>query len=968
RPDWNAYYSNENRHRIPLPTHPLNRKHHWLDKYVPKPTVPEAPSPHPLLDRLLVRSMGQSVFLTEFALDRHWVLSEHKLLGEAIVPGTTYLEMACAAAVLHFGQAVTELRDITFLVPLLVQENAPRAVHTTVRESSRGVAEFTVASHDQRSDSWTIHAQGTVGTLPHTAPAPRQNPAELWARCGTESVDVRVRQAEHKAMEFGRRWLDSLHTVHVGVRAALGPLGLPERFWPEARGYTLHPALLDLATGFGGFAVLETEDDRRRAREDRGFFLPVGYDSLRIHGPIPVRALSFIEPQDGFDSSDEVRRVDVTICDEAGATAVEIRGFSVKRVTDAGRTVAQLRPHARHHTLRWKPSGTAPTVEAAAGDRIPPARVLLVGEPGSIGAGVSAALRDRGVRVTEAVLADAWEAKGTDRYDVPPTAEGFGQLLDALGGDLPDEVVHVAAPVPVGGAEAPGDLNTLLGTGVYALFTLVRALSGQGAVPTRFSVVAPSVARVTGQEESTAPVHATLFGLAKVVGQENQGTDVFCLDIAGDTSPDAVCAELLGQRAPAAVALRQGNRYVAELVPADLPQRDRSPQIRSGGVYLIAGGLGGLGIAVARHLSRTVPGVRLALVNRTALPPLERWDEVPDTDSKRQGQIAALRELRMNGADVRSYQGDVTSHTQMADVVGRIRDEMGSIGCVVHGAGVAGDGFLFRKDLLTFRRTLEPKVLGAAVLQAVTQEDPPDLVVNFGSTVSVFGAAGQGDYTAANAYLDHFAEERSARGLPTVTVGWSDWTETGMAFEHGVQRDQGFFRSLSTEEGLRSFDEVVAAQCGPAVIVGEINYPLLGRADGEGPIQLVKDGPLVLSASVERAVAAAHDSVRQAKPAPAEPPSPSVRDRAELTLLGREDGEYSATERALAGVWAKELGLSEVNVHDSSFALGVDSLSALRLAQKIQKVMEIRVSMVDMYQYDTVAEFAEHLDSGNAPA
>ncbi|MEV6584069.1 SDR family NAD(P)-dependent oxidoreductase, partial [Streptomyces sp. NPDC051582] len=946
-PHWPTYHNHQQRHHIPLPTYPFQHKHYWLEPQTPKAVVRHTPGPHPLLDQVLLRSAGQSVFLTEFSLERHWVLSEHKLLGEAIVPGTTYLEMARAAASEHFARPVTELRDVTFLVPLLVQDGLPRTAHTTVREIDNLRAEFTVASHDPASDHWTTHVQGTVGVRPHSSPAPQQDPAALRELCSLESVDIARRQTEHTVMDFGDRWRSSLPTVHVGVRAALGVLDLPEQYRTECQDHPLHPALLDQATGFSGFAVLESAEDRRLALGERDFFLPVGYDSLLLHGPLPARGLSFMRPHPGYVDNAEFRKVDVVVCDESGATAAEIRGFTVKRVTDARSTVAQLRPHARHHALRWIPA-PAPEQQQA-----PPARVLVVGEHGGIGAVLSAALRARGIDVTEAELAGEWRQTAPGRYEVPPTQEGFGHLLDALGADLPDEVVHVAAPADGGVQQDLRTLEARLDHGVHSLFHLARSLSERGAAPARLSVVAPAVARVTGTEPENAAVHATLFGLAKVIGQEFEDTEVFCLDIAAETGAEAVCAELLGARTPTTVALRGGLRYVAELAPVHLQEQPRSAPVRPDGVYLITGGLGGLGLAVARHLSRSVPGARLALVNRTELPPREQWDEV--ADARLRGQIEALRELERNGAEVRSYSGDVTDLAAMEAVVARIRAELGAIGCIVHAAGVAGDGFLFRKEAKAFRRTLNPKVLGATVLDLVTQDDPPELMVNFGSTVAIFGAAGQGDYTAANSYLDHFAEQRSARGRWTVTVDWSDWLETGMAFDHGVQQDQGFFRSVSVEDGLGSFEEILSSACSQ-VIVGEINYHKLGNSSGLS--ELLRRAPLVLAAPIRQAIAAARGDAGES-----DETAPGTPSDGEPKLFGRESGDFSDTERALARIWARELDLTELNVHDTSFALGVDSLAALRIAQSIQKNMDIRVSMVDLFRYVTISDLAAHLDT-----
>ncbi|WP_217211454.1 beta-ketoacyl reductase [Streptomyces sp. AC550_RSS872] len=444
-----------------------------------------------------------------------------------------------------------------------------------------------------------------------------------------------------------------------------------------------------------------------------------------------------------------------------------------------------------------------------------------------------------------------------------------------------------------------------------------------------------------------------------MIGQEHEGTEVLCLDVDEDTDADTLCAELLGPWSPTMIALRRGGRHVTELAPLHLRDRSHQEGERPDGVHLITGGLGGLGLAVARHLSRTVPGIRLALVSRGAPDPRDERDETAAEDPRRHRQVTALRELEDLGARVRCYRADVADEAAMADVVRAVRADLGRIACVIHAAGVAGDGFLFRKDAGTFRATLAPKVLGATVLDLVTADDPPQLMVCFGSTTSVFGVAGQGDYTAANTYLDHFADHRTALGRRTVTVDWTDWLDTGMAFDHGVRRDQGFFRSISVEDGLGSLDEILAAPRSP-VVVGEINYGMLGSVDPDLLAAQLRRAPLVLEESVRQRVAGAGGEPRRA-PAEDAPAGPAPDEG--VTLLGREDGGYSETEHQVARIWARELGLDRLNVHESAFSLGGDSLVALRMAQSIQKTMAVRVSMVDLFRYVTIADLAAHLDS-----
>jgi acyl transferase domain-containing protein len=949
--EWAGYFGAGSRKRVALPTYPFQRRRYWLDP-VAQAARPDTrgAGAHPLLDQALVMTMGEAVFATEFSVDRHWVLNEHKLLGQAIVPGTTYLEMSRAAVEAYANQRVTEITDVDFLVPLHVPDDATRQAHTRIRELDHGTFEFTIVSRDPDAgvgQEWMMHARGQVSTVPVAEP-PVHDVAELRDRCRLAAVDVGGRQADHEVMRFGPRWQESLRTVDIGVRAAIGRLDLPAEQEAHDAGYTLHPALLDLATGFSGLAVLDHDTTRELAPPGSDLFLPVGYDRLRIHGPIPAHGYSFVQPHEGHEQSDQVRKTDVLICDEDGRAVVEITGFTNKRVTDPKRTADGLRRHARHHTVRWTPVPALSTAEW-------PAHVLVIQDNEPQARPLVQFLRGRGVRVVEATIATAWHRAGADDVQLPPTESGFTRLLSELGERWPSHIVYVAASTT---DDTHGDLrlvNRQLEHGVHGLARLAKVLTVLGQDPVRLSVVAPYVGRVTGAEPRSAPVHSALFGLAKVIGQENSDIECRCVDVAEDTEPGMVCAEVVADAQPGVVAVRGGQRYVAELVGLRLGERPPAPPITPGGVYLITGGLGGLGLRVAKHFAELRRGVRLALVGRTALPPRKQWPSVLDrADSKAAAQVAAVLDLEACGAQVRCYGADVADLEAMTRAVDAIRAKQGRIACVVHAAGVAGDGFLVRKDHEVFTRTLAPKVAGTTLLDVLTANDPPDLMVMFGSTTALFGSAGQGDYTAANAYLDGFAEYRNALGRRTVSVGWTDWLETGMAFDHGVARDQGFFRSISVDDALSSLDELIEAECAH-VVVGEINYPMLAMAEPGVLAERMRRSPLALSAEIQQAIGATRG---QGATSAARTAATNVSVR----LTGRDSGDYSETEWQIGRIWAAELGLAELNVFESSFDLGGNSLIALRIAQTIERTMGVRVRMAELFRYVTVAELSEYLD------
>ncbi|MFA1547962.1 beta-ketoacyl synthase N-terminal-like domain-containing protein [Actinomadura chokoriensis] len=953
--DWEGYFGHAPARRVPLPSYPFERRRYWLDLLPASDPGDRLAEPHPLLDRTLVQTMGETVFLTELSPDRDWVLAEHRLLGRGIVPGTAYLEVARAAGSRHAGRPVTEIFDVDFSGPLHVADGERRRLHTKIQEDGDGTLTFTVVSRKAEAGGWVEHARGRLGTGELAAVSPREGMEALIARHKVCTVDVGRRQDEHEYMLFGPRWRDSLRTVHVGVGMAVAPFELRPEFAREDAGCVLHPALVDLVTGIHALAVLGPDAPAvLRGAEDEGglLHLPVGYDGISVRGAMPARGFAVVRPHPGHDQSGQVRKIDVLVYDESGAAAVEIRGFSTKLVADPSGFARRLERHAGYHTLRWAP------LDAPGASRALPDRVLVVHDNPGLADGLGEALRARGIQVVEARLSEIWHADAEDEYRVPPSEEGFTRLLAALGEPMPDQIAYVAGEAEPDAADGLDVLAGQLDRGVHGLFALAKVLGGRSDAPDRLTVVAPRAARVSGADAfAPAPVHAALTGLTKVIDQEVNGMRGRFVDAPADGSPIELCAELLADGRPGHVALRGGRHFVPELVPLQVDDR-RAGAVDTAGAVLITGGLGGLGLQVALRLAATRPGVPLLLVGRSAVPPRERWPEIArGPDTRERAKILALQQMEAHGARVRCHSADVADEVAMAAVIGSARAEFGRVACVVHAAGVAGDGFLFRKARDVFVNTMRPKVVGARVLDRVTAGDPPDLMVLFGSTVSLLGAAGQGDYAAANGYLAGYGEYRNALGLATTTIDWTDWLETGMAVANGVRRDQGFFRSIGVAEGLDRLEEILEAGV-PHVIVGELNHDRLRSLGDRFLDERHGTAPISLSPEVRESIKAVSGAAPATVPGPAE-------TAAAVRLAGRENGAYTATERRLAEVWGRELGLSELNVFDNSFDLGGNSLMALRIAQNIQRSTGVRVGLAELFQYVTIGELAEYVDSRN---
>lgn len=325
---------------------------------------------------------------------------------------------------------------------------------------------------------------------------------------------------------------------------------------------------------------------------------------------------------------------------------------------------------------------------------------------------------------------------------------------------------------------------------------LAQALGGRSE-QVQMSVLTCGLTDLGG--EAIDPYQALALGPVLTVPRELTHVQTRCIDLPSRSlfkrwSPalrDRVGDELRSESDASVVALRSSGRWVRALSPSPIAAREAATPdwLREGGVYLITGGLSGIGMQVAQHMSALKP-VKLALLARKGLPPESEWDDIlsADIESQVARRIEQVRALRDRGADVLVVSGDVTDAENLSEAVARIRAELGPLTGVIHAAGSMDDAPLMVKDAAAMQRLLAPKVSGTVNLDRAITEDL-DLFVVFSSVASFLGLPGQVDYTAANAFLDAFARERNERAAGrTIAVNWNAWRDVGMA--EAAQRTQ----------------------------------------------------------------------------------------------------------------------------------------------------------------------------------
>ncbi|WP_334150864.1 type I polyketide synthase [Hyphomicrobium sp.] len=288
----------------------------------------------PLFDR---RVRGEKQGWLEARLDsaRHWLLDEHRLAsGQAIWPGTGYIELIAEALSEEGVAGPFEIEDLTFLRPLHVPDGEARTVRVTLAPVAGG---YSLAVDSEQGTGLVRHAEANVRIPPPAKPAAVDH-AGVLARCGERTLadgGAPLPSAQERHLRFGARW-KVLRSVAFGRGEAMAKLALSEAYEPDIeQGYLLHPALLDIATGY----AMDLIDGYDPAA---GLWVPMTYARMRVYAPLPATVWSHVRHDPAKDLGEGYATFDITISDEKGRVLVEVQGFTVRKLAQGADLAASL--------------------------------------------------------------------------------------------------------------------------------------------------------------------------------------------------------------------------------------------------------------------------------------------------------------------------------------------------------------------------------------------------------------------------------------------------------------------------------------------------------------------------------------------------------------------------------------------------------------------------------------------------
>ena len=552
------------------------------------------------------------------------------------------------------------------------------------------------------------------------------------------------------------------------------------------------------------------------------------------------------------------------------------------------------------------------------------------------------------LKMTTVEIGTSFKQLGKNEFAMPiDDRSSFEQLFEHLQNEdsLPDHIVHcwnITAS-----SQSSDILDEAFIAGYLSLLHLVQTLHQIGHHrPLKLTIVTNHLYQVTGYD-AYEPLKAIILGLSKVIPQEfpNISCRIVDLklphDVFGSLQPMSqnLIQELFAQTSDPVVAFRGRERWILDFNPIELPQTNPlSGYLKQDGHYLITGGLGRIGLNLARYLSQKAKA-RLTLLEVVDFPEEQKWaqwlnehDEHDATSKK----IKILQQIKQNGSQILILKSDITDQQSVTQAIETAEKHFGSLNGVIHAAGLVGEQAfkpipeLTREDLL---QQLGPKLEGALNLRRALHKKTLDFVLLQSSISSILGGFGFGAYAAANAGLDALIYlQNQDENNNWLSINWDGWNFAETLPSENQEQMEVARLALTPEEGMAAFERIFANPGFGQLVVSTGN----------------------LQKRLERWVKGLQ---REESVAEQEKP---MHDRPELPYEFVEP--QNELQEKIAVVWRKLLGIQNIGINDNFFDLGGNSLMGTQLISELRSTFQVELPLRALFEDPTISGVAKIIE------
>ncbi|WP_424100297.1 SDR family NAD(P)-dependent oxidoreductase [Moorena producens] len=595
------------------------------------------------------------------------------------------------------------------------------------------------------------------------------------------------------------------------------------------------------------------------------------------------------------------------------------------------------------YEIQWKP-----LAQNNPNANIEPSHWLILADTTGVAEKLAQKLQQQGHQYSLVYRGESYKRQATGTYQLnPQIPEEFEKLYQEIQQSSETAITKL---IHLWSLDAPESKDLTLKTlektqlwGCGSVLHLLQTLLKNNSTPQLWLVTRGSQSVLSQTENKiTGLATSTLWGLGRVVSNEHPQIWGGLVDLdpqaPAEDEVEILWKLLVNEQEEDNLALRGENTYVARLARQEPQEFPESLSLSSDGSYLITGGLGALGLHTAQWLV-SKGAKNIVLTGRR--PPSEKVSE-------------SIKKLEETGCQVKVMLGDVSVEEDIGKILKQIQISMPTLKGIIHTAGVLDDGTIQQMNWERFAKVMSPKVKGSWHLHKLTENQPLDFFVCFSSLASLIGSPGQGNYAAANAFMDTLASYRRSRGLSGLAINWGAWASGGMAdrlaVEHQNRIQSSGISEIAPKQGMYALDLLLGNQSATdRVGVMSIQWQVLAESWSG-----IKKNSL-LRELLEKEEWAAKDTRHQ---------KVKAEFLAKLEEASLEKRQEILTEHIRVQV-SQVLGLSssklpEVNVGFAS--MGMDSLMTIELKNRLQNQLGTTLPETIAIEYPTISKLSSYIE------
>lgn len=897
--NWELLYPRNEYRRLSIPSYPFSEIRHWIE-------VEKG------LSKSLDFKKNQDILReNEIILSskHRWEIREHIIADKPTLVGTGYFDLVLDQLKLKKDEESILFSNIYFFKAIQVQKGGVKKVSININLDKDNY-NFDISSFSKEKK--INHVQGSFSFTKKKVEKIHFDDTLCQFKKGLTLENKALSEQNH----FGIHW-QCLEQAWLNDNsdALLLKIKAPDFILGELKYYKLHPSLCDVA--LNAIGVHKSSMKQFLGKEDENdVFLPFSYEELLILDKTPAEFYSMIRK---ITSTKNTVHLNVVLFDLKGNIFAKVQNYVLKKVN--------LTPK----TLIWKKNWERIT------DKInfdkkenKEEKILIINNSSPIMNELREALEKKSHFVS---IIDLNENKLKELEE-----PGAKQFFKSINLKEITQIIYLAS------LKTPNNFkrfNQKLYQSITGFFLFIKALAYQNIEPSYSLITLTQNSwAVNSHQNIIQPLNTSIHSMAQVFAKEQSNITVLSLDTDENTDIKIIADNILNRSIKSNIAFRDNELYEPILESHFMEKLKQENIIKKEGVYIISGGLGGIGLEIAQFIA-SQNNVKLILLNRSKIPSKEKWSSVQD--KKLLTKIKLIQEIEKSGSKVFCYSVDVANLEAMTAVIDLVKKDFKQINGVIHSAGVSGKGLIYTKEQTEFSNVLSSKVQGSWILDELTQDQDLDFFVLFSSIATLSCPMGQSDYVAANSFIQAFSHYQNQKGRKSTCILWPAWEETGMAFELGALKG-GSFKAIKTKTAIKEFEKVLSASSGE-FIIGELQNPTLLSYKVVSKSDEDFDS---LSEQVNKNIGMPKMNT--------EPPSKN-----DLKVIGKDFSELTEVENNIAQIWGEELELDKIDIYEHFADMGADSITSTKALKRISDLYPKTISIADIFTYSSISLLAEQI-------